>query len=479
MLCTWADKCIKDRSRYKGATVDLTCSLPVHVPGTTSRFPRKMTNRVFGLSPLSRDRCIDLEETALIDIIYAQLAGPSMRASRCAEQWSGRRWVPTSAVVKFPDAGWDWDALSSNVWAIGLGFIQETRHMLAWNWPRVSARPDVVAETIATYDRIPWHRATLRARGLHVPSGLCPDGNGANADADADVTSSDDPATDVDEDAEVGMAMGTGGRADGEEDDLQLVDSALVSLIHTAARSGNVDADLVRRNVHLPLDFGELSSCSELHDLAIDRPDLGWDWVRASIYATVDRFIDRPDLFDAQYMVVTTLGFDASGCRRLSRRMCATIAIQCACRRWKARRELSARKIQRAWKTATLDPDSAMCRQRLRRMSCAWGMRGSSAHDLIHSRPAGDECIDASTTVAHSDGDGGGDGDGDGDGEKRMDRRGSHHLAHTDTNRRVRIQSRFKHGPRHRAGARPAYSSVLGKRKRGGKLVVVNGRSCV
>lgn len=268
-----------------------------------------------------------------MSIVRRHLGSPLVhatgRANQLAHEWSTRSWVPERALQEFPDAAWDWTALSKNVAVASLEFIDATSRSLPWDWCAVSARPDVSPDAVERLSAIPWRCSILRAKEV------------ASSSAQLDL----------------------------DEDEL-------VRFIHHEADTGKADPELVRRNVHLPLDFRRLSCCASLHDLAIETPELGWDWVRVSIYATADRFAEHPDLFDVKHMIAG---------RRLSpnaqRRIAAAVTLQASVRRWSARRLVACLKIQRAYMQARFDPRFAMCRSRLASLSQKWGMKRSRDTD--------------------------------------------------------------------------------------------------
>ena len=253
-------------------------------------------------------------------------------ARACAAAWSPRRWVPTWAIEAFPNAGWDWAELSSNVSAISLEFILKTRDSLPWCWYDVSGRDDVTREIVSFAPEAPWNASVLRDRGL-IPR--------ARGEARRDGA----------------LARGVSPRE-------------IVDRIDRDAAAGRVDIDRVRRHIDLPLDFQTLSKFPELNDLIIERPDRPWDWTRVSIYADADRFLQRPDLFDARYLVVPHVS------ARAVERVAAARVIVSAFRRRRARRVEAATVIQHAWRAARLDPSFMICRTHLARTGAMWGLVG-------------------------------------------------------------------------------------------------------
>ena len=261
-------------------------------------------------------------------IVHAVCDGPVSRAKVVTRAWSSRGWVPEWAVEQYPNIGWNWDALSSNSEAMSLSFVAKTAQTLPWRWECVSARPDVDSRSIADHPSIPWNAAVLHLNDIVCDHVNC------------------DPFT---------------SRVMNVDD--------MVNYVHKQAKMRTINPDLVRRNMHLPFNYRLLSDCSLLHDLAIEFPDLGWDWTVVAIYAHVDRFVDHPDLFDPEFLI-TGRHISPHG----SRRICAAVAIQCAYRCWRARRFAACLRIQRAWTKARYDPDHAMCRARLTTFASVWGM---------------------------------------------------------------------------------------------------------
>ena len=250
-----------------------------------------------------------------------------------AAEWSARRWLPQWVPETYPHAGWDWAALSSNVNAMSIAFIMKTRETLPWDWYRVSGRPDVTARVVACYSGAPWDAAVLIERGV------------APAPANAVVADDDD---DDDDDAAV---------------------------VRREAYAGRANEARIRRCIDAlePSDFDLLSPFTELHGLAIERADKPWNWTTVSIYADLERFAERPDLFNAKYIAVPVASEDAA------RRFAAARAIARACRVWCDRRNAAARTIQAAWVHARLDPDRAMCRRFMRRAASEWGFSAALA----------------------------------------------------------------------------------------------------
>lgn len=286
-----------------------------------------------------RDDCIAL-------VVRSALSRPGDASRACALKWSSVGWLPDWAPVEFPDAGWDWASLSANL-AIGLGVIERTIHALPWGARAVSWRRDVTSESVADHPDIPWDREVLRARQIDI---------------------------DGDDDKKGGhhAAVNT------------------VQYIHDAARAGMLDPDFVRRNLDAAgLDFRLLSRVPCLHDIAIEHPDLPWDWCAVAIYADIDRFVDRPDLFEARYMLPRQ--FPSA---RVLTKARSIATIQRAVRRWLARRESAAATIQSGWRRARFDPDLKIGRKFIADIAKTWGKHRKRERpvDMWHSERDPSSC---------------------------------------------------------------------------------------
>lgn len=288
---------------------------------------------------------VEHAQSDVVNMVIAHVMRGADSGARGAilAHWSHRFWLPLGALQRFPDAEWDWKALSANEYAIPLQFVRDTATAYPWSWADVSSRKSLKHHDIVSFPEIPWDVGILRVRNLLEPPCQSPE--------------------------------------DDEDDDRRTI-----ALINQAARSGTLDPEVVRRNMHLPLDFQELSCCPVLHDLAIEFPNHGWNWTRVSIYATIDRFIEHPRLFDPRFMLSSNL---SDG---YLRRLTAAITLQTAVRGYLARREMSSRRIQRAWMQAAYNPDMRLCRARMQRMARKWNMACDHAVSNKRGRDPEREC---------------------------------------------------------------------------------------
>lgn len=306
-----------------------------------------MSDKVMAALPALRPEMLSQSAADMLERLIRQTLGDESNkyAPETAKAWSTRSWVPMWAVREYPQAGWDFDKLSCNL-AMSLAFIEDTALCLPWNWKSLSMRSDVTGTTPEKYPGIPWGHTLLRlhpqcAQWLSTaPTGVCTD-------------------------------------ASPEE---------IVRFVHRRAELGRADPDLVRRNMHLPFNFRKLSSCAELHDLAIEFPGIGWDWTIVSIHASLDRFIDRPDLFDPR-----RLCFPGRLSTHARRRIQAAVVVQCAWRKHRSQQVAACMRIQRAWTRARCDPNFAVCRKRIADLAQKWnmscGMTGTRSLDVPDNMP--------------------------------------------------------------------------------------------
>jgi len=289
-----------------------------------------MVDKAMVALPTLRPEMLTQSAASMLERLIRQTLGDEShkRTPEVAKAWSVRSWVPAWAVREYPHAGWDFDKLSCNP-AMSLAFIEETALLLPWNWKTLSMRADVTGTTPAKYPGIPWGRTLL---GLQARR------------------------------ARIDLNAHTGIRSDASPEEI-------VNFVHMRADIGRADPDLVRRNLHLPFNFRKLSSCAELHDLAIEFPAIGWDWTIVSIHASLDRFMDRPDLFDPRRMCFP--GRLSAGAHR---RIQAAVVVQCAWRKHRSRQVAACMRIQRAWTRARCDPNFAVCRKRIADLARKWDM---------------------------------------------------------------------------------------------------------
>jgi hypothetical protein len=253
--------------------------------------------------------------------------------------WSKSKVLPSRALDEYPEAAWDWVALSSNDYAIDIGYIVRNPSK-TWNWVLVSNRNDVTKETILANPGVPWSRATASALGVDIGPQSAPDG--------------------------VGMA---------EESPVESEEET-VARIRALATRGLLDYETLRANIHLPLDFGYVSlrRFKAVLEVALEHPDLPWIWrwlsTDVSIEEHLNHFNSHVD-FDPVHLTPSSVLRPG-----LAKRLRATIEIQCAFRVWRACRVVAAMRIQGGMCRAFWDPARTMCRRRLSRNASKWGLTG-------------------------------------------------------------------------------------------------------
>lgn len=117
----------------------------------------------------------------------------------------------------------------------------------------------------------------------------------------------------------------------------------------------------VRETIDKPWDFGRLSRLHGIVDVAVEHPEKAWNFSMLTMYASLSQMYHNPAFpWHRNYTFYRPPSFEHN--RRLSD---AAVTIQCAVRRWLARRLRASMTIQRSFFRAKYDPSHRVCRKRL------------------------------------------------------------------------------------------------------------------